>query len=580
MQILMPMRLLAFLLCLSVSFARAQSFNLAPDSAHAPFIYGVASGDPAANGVLIWTATSPTDSLHGRTITWSIATDSLFTTSLSTGTHLLDSSWGYTVKIDVTGLQPATRYYYRFSMQGINSVTGVTYTAPTGSLDSIPLALVSCSSLFSGYFNGYRQLARLPLKALIHVGDYIYDFVDPNEEVRMPPEALIGPRDNVTEDWRARHRLYLLDPDLREARRLYPWICTWDNHDVARSTPAKSSRAYREFVPFREDPSDSIRIWRKVAYGSLLDVFMIDINLVDQTDTFPGGSIKAMSDTEFNWLKDGLKNSTATWKIIGSEKLFSRWELGGLALPGSGLGRTWNGYPQSRDSLLIHLRDNNINNTVVLSGDFHMNIWSDIPLNPFDSVAYSRATGAGSLAIEMMGTSLTRGNLDESGLPVSFQAGLQNSSLQINPHQRYINLYDHGFNTLTLSADSLIAKSYLCPILTKTDSIKLEAVWTSKAGDNHWLRPAIPTGISAIEPAGQLKVYPNPSANGVFTVNTGSLKGPLTLTLCDLTGKQLLKREATGGTTFTLNNQPLPTGGYILYADGKQGRQSVKLLVP
>jgi alkaline phosphatase D len=580
MQITTPMRLLALLLFLSASVANAQSFNLSPDSAHAPFIYGVASGDPTVDGVLIWSATQPADSLHGRTINWQLGTDSLFATSIATGTYVLDSSWGYTATVDVTGLQPATRYYYRFSMQGSNSVTGVTYTAPTGSLDSIPMALVSCSSLFSGYFNAYRQLARLPLKALIHVGDYIYDFVDGNEQVRMPPEALIGPRDTVTEDWRARHRLYLTDPDLREARRLYPWICTWDNHDVARSNPGKSSRAYREFVPFRQDPSDSIRIWRKVSYGQLLDIFMIDINLVNNNGTFTSGSPKAMSDAQFNWLKAGLKNSTATWKLIGSEKLFSPWDLGGLPLPGGGLSRTWNGYPQSRDSLLIHLRDNQINNTVILSGDFHMNIWSDVPLNPFDSLAYSRATGAGSLAIEIMGTSVSRGNLDESGLSPSFQTGLQSSSLQLNPQQRYLNLYDHGFNTFTLSADSLVAKSYLCPILTKTDSMLLEAVWVSKAGENHWQRPAIATGITAIEPAGKLQVYPNPSATGLFTVNTAGLKGPLTLTVCDLTGRQLLKREVTGGSTYPLNTQALPTGSYILYADGKKVRQSIKLLVP
>lgn len=574
------MRLILFIIFLTATTAQSQSLNLFADTLHAPFIYGVASGDPTSDGVLIWTATNPADTLHGRTINWLVSTDSLFTTTAVSGSYLLDSSLGYTATIDVQGLQPGTRYYYRFAMQGNNSVTGITYTAPTGSPDSIPLALVSCSSLFSGYFNAYRQLARLPLKALIHVGDYIYDFVDQNELVRLPQGAFQVLGDNVTEDWRNRHRLYLTDPDLREARRMYPWICTWDNHDVVRSNPAKSSRAYREFVPFRQDPSDSIRIWRKISYGQLLDIFMIDININNVNDTFPSGSIKAMNDTQFNWLKAGLKNSTATWKLIGSEKLFAQWDLQGFTLPGSGLGKTWNGYPQSRDSLLIHLRDNQINNVVILSGDFHMNIWSDIALNPFDSTAYNGATGAGSLAIEMMGTSLTRGNLDESGVSILLQNGLQTASMQLNPHQRYLNLFDHGFNAFTLRADSLIARSYLCPILTKTDSISTEAVWVCKAGQNHWQRPATTTGINAPAQATSLQVYPNPSTTGIFTINTTGITSNVNVSVYSLAGQQLLNRDVSGGSITTLNTKAFAPGTYILYATYGNATYSLRLLVP
>jgi alkaline phosphatase D len=574
------MRLILFILFLTATTVQSQSLNLFADTLHAPFIYGVASGDPTSDGVLIWTATNPADTLHGRTINWLVSTDSLFTTAAAGGSYLLDSSLGYTATIDVQGLQPGTRYYYRFAMQGSYSVTGITYTAPTGSPDSIPLALVSCSSLFSGYFNAYRQLARLPLKALIHVGDYIYDFVDQNELVRLPQGAFQVLGDNVTEDWRNRHRLYLTDPDLREARRMYPWICTWDNHDVVRSNPAKSSRAYREFVPFRQDPSDSIRIWRKVSYGQLLDIFMIDININNVNDTFPSGSIKAMSDTQFNWLKAGLKNSTATWKLIGSEKLFAQWDLQGFTLPGSGLSKTWNGYPQSRDSLLIHLRDNQINNVVVLSGDFHMNIWSDLALNPFDSTAYNGATGAGSLAIEMMGTSITRGNLDESGVSILLQNGLQTASMQLNPHQRYLNLFDHGFNAFTLNADSLIARSYLCPILTKTDSISTEAVWVCKAGQNHWQRPATITGINAPAQATSLQVYPNPSTTGIFTINTTGITSNVNVSVYSLAGQQLLNRDVSGGGITTLNTKAFAPGTYILYATYGNATYSLRLLVP
>lgn len=557
------MRVLAIVAAIFSVPCYAQNLNLVADTAHAPFIYGVASADPTPNAVLLWTAVEPQPALHHDTVSWQLSTDSTFTAIVATGSALLDSNRAYTIKVEATGLTPNGRYYYRFANHNQYSVTGTTYTAAVTGTDSLSLGLVSCSSLFSGYFNGYRQLAALPLKGLIHVGDYIYDFVDNNETVRVPAGALQGLNPAVLEEWRNRHRLYLTDPDLREARRAYPWICTWDNHDVIRSQPGPSSRAYREFVPFREDAADTLRIWRKVSYGPLLDIFMVDINLVNDADTFAGGSKKGLTDVEFNWLKDGLKNSTATWKIIGSEKLFSQWNIQTLPLPGSGLGRTWNGYPQTRDSLLAYLQANNINNVIIVSGDLHMNIWSDVTFNPFDSSTYNKATGNGSVAIEMMGTSISRGNLDEAGITSILQNGLQQASLQLNPHQQYINLFDHGFNTLTLNTDSLMARSYLCPILTKTNTMVQERALVSLAGQNRWKRTALATPITTPAKEDPFTIYPNPSANGLFSINIGDKQKNITVEGCDIYGRQVLSTRISGNGVHQLTPQQLPVGAYI-----------------
>ncbi len=559
---------------LSIVNSYSQSINLYEDSVHAPFVYGVASADPTDTSVLIWTAVIPDNSFQGETINWQVSADSVFSIVITGGTVMLDSINGYTIKIDATGLDAGMKYYYRFEWLGNYSVTGITYTAFTDTPDSLNLALVSCSSLFSGYFNGYRHLAEMPgMKGLIHVGDFIYDFVDGNEQIRVPV-GLEDPNDTITEDWRERHRLYLTDPDLREARRKFPWIVTWDNHDVVRSNPGHSSQAFREFVPFREDPSDTIRIWRKVSYGPLLDIFMIDINIEGGVDTFPSGSPKAMYDEQFSWLKNGLSTSTAKWKFIGSEKLFAQWELGGLALPGSGLSKTWNGYPESRDSLLIHLRDNNVDNTVILSGDLHMNVWSDVALDPFDSI-----TGNGSLAIEMMGTSLTRGNLDESGIPFSLQNNFETASMNANPHETYVNLFDHGFNYISLFNDSLVARSYLCPIITLNTTITLDATRICRAGENHWVRVSETSSVEETDKRTYIKVFPNPSTTGIFTVLLPGEEKYNSLSVLDATGIQCYSKSTIKDGLQIINLQQFSTGVYFLEAIKADGNRSGMKLV-
>ena len=562
---------------LLASSADAQSLNLYEDSVHAPFVYGVASADPTDTGVLIWTATSAELSFHNEVINWEVSADSLFAVLTVSGAEVIDSGSGYTINTEATGLQAGMKYYYRFEWQGNYSVTGITYTAFADEPDSLNLGLISCSSLFSGYFNGYRQLAHMPgMKGLIHVGDYIYDFADENELIRIPVN-LADPVDTIIETWRAIHRIYLTDPDLREARRMFPWICTWDNHDVVRSNPAHSSKAFREFVPFRGDASDTLRIWRKVSYGPLLDIFMIDINIQGGQDSFPSGTLKAMSDEQFTWLKAGLAASTAKWKFIGSEKLFAQWDLSDFPLPGGGLSRTWNGYPESRDSLLTHLRDNNIDNTVILSGDFHMNIWSDITTDPFNPLVYDSASGNGSIAIEMMGISLSRGNLDESGVPYSLAANFHNASLTANAHQQYVNLFDNGFNTISLFPDSLVARSYLCPILELSDAIELDATRVCRAGDNHWQRVITTSVEEAAAPS--LSVYPNPSATGVFTIVLPETAQKISLTVWDAMGKTCYSHVYAKGGLQTINLKRFAPGVYLLEAMEENGKLFTSRLV-
>jgi alkaline phosphatase D len=565
----------AFLTALEV---QCQPINLSPDT-HVPFVYGVASGDPSSSSVIIWTATEPNPQFHGAVATWKLAKDSLLANVVQSGNATLDSNSGYTIKQEVSLLQADTRYFYSFSINGSNSTTGITRTAPSAGSNGLSFALVSCSSLFSGYFNGYRQIASMKnLNGLIHVGDYIYDFVDAEERVRIPQPEPPDPDDNSVEDWRNRHRLYLQDPDLREAKRVMPWIHTWDNHDVLRNNPGASSKAFREFVPFKEDAQDTLKIWRSIRYGNLLDIMMIDINVEARKDSFLSGNKAVMTNVQFNWLKNELKNSTATWKFIGSEKLFSPWNLQGIALPGGGLGGTWNGFTESRDSLLSHIQKNNIKNTVVLSGDLHMNLWSDLAIDPLNPQLYEKATGNGGLGMEIMGTSISRGNVDESGISATLKNFLHNNSLSLNPHQQYINLYDHGFNVISINNDSLVAHSYLCPILTNTNTITLEASRTAFVNENHWKRAA-PSAVSEIKLSNKIPLYPNPSNNGFFTVDLSSMQSPSEVLVVDASGKVVLPRTTFFIGKHQLNSMPLAVGIYFVGVESAGQRFIERIVV-
>jgi alkaline phosphatase D len=145
------------------------------DPAYEPFFHGVASGDPLTDRVIIWTRV--TTSNTSENVAWEMATDTGFTNIVKSGSVTTDASKDYTVKVDVTGLQPDTWYYYRFTAMNKKSLIGRTRTAPVGSVANLRFAIVSCSNYEAGYFNAYKDIAlKNDVDAVIHLGDYIYEY--------------------------------------------------------------------------------------------------------------------------------------------------------------------------------------------------------------------------------------------------------------------------------------------------------------------------------------------------------------------------------------------------------------------
>jgi alkaline phosphatase D len=228
------------------------------------FRQGVAAGDPSADGAIIWTrAENPAASMA---VSYQVATDPQFFGVVRSGNVAVSAALDYTSKTTLTGLDPATIYYYRFTSLGANDSSGNRHmssigrfkTAPVGSPDNLKFGVASCSSYPHGYFNGYRQMTRHDdLDCVFHLGDYIYDYPgeydgedlnkgDATNSHDYGDQAVIeGGRvykhDNQTEtvtleDYRRRFQNYREDADLQMLHSRYAFINTWDDHETANDS--------------------------------------------------------------------------------------------------------------------------------------------------------------------------------------------------------------------------------------------------------------------------------------------------------------------------------------------------------
>jgi alkaline phosphatase D len=482
------------------------------DTAYAPFYYGVASGDPTQHEVILWTKLYMPDSLgprpsieygglaHSRWLKWAVANDSLFHDIISAGTSTTDRGLDYTVRALATGLQPGHQYYYRFyTMGGTHSQTGLCRTLPDDSVKHIKFALVSCSSVWSGYFNAYRRIAeRSDIDYVIHVGDYIYDFVDNEEERRMPVPYPTEP-DSLPE-WRARHTYYLLDPDLREARRTKTWIVEWDNHDTHYKKHGWSDggiEAFYEYMPmYMPNPKHPERIYREFHFGTLADLDMIDMYLFRGKEEFEPGHKSILGNEQDAWLKDKLRSSRATWHLLGNQEMMGSWLSQGLPhflhLPGNGKyfdPGDWDGYPEDRGRLFDFIDSAHIKNLVTLSGDLHMSFALDLTRDPQNKTSYNKHTGRGSVGVELLGPSISRGNMsDRAVVPKGTIPLVQSISKSVNPHHVWVNFAKHGYCTLDVTPERCVGEFWYSDILKQTDNETFGAGLTVRDGANHWER--------------------------------------------------------------------------------------------
>jgi len=460
---------LLIIICFSNSYAQT---SVSPVECIAPFYHGVASGDPLSDRVIIWTRITPQD--FGQTLmgTYHVATDDQFQNIVQSGTFSTDSTLDFTVKIDVIGLQPNTFYYYEFEHMGAYSLVGRTKTLPVGNVQNMRLAMVSCANLESGYFNAYEAIAnRNDVDAVLMLGDYIYEY----------ETGGFGPNGNIDRTWdpaneiidlneyRLRYNSYHMDYALRKLHQNFPWICIWDDHETANDAykdgaqnhqanegpwnvrKDNGKRAYFEWIPIRPKAPGNQQIYRTFELGNLAKIIMLDTRLegrevqLNANDAnFSDTARTLLGQTQMTWLKNELSTTTQPWKILGNQVM-----VGAVNLLGTPVNTdSWDGYPAERQRLFNHLSSQNIDNTVVLTGDIHT------------SWALDLKNGNTPVGVEFVTPSVT-----SPGSPINLSALI---TVQ-NPHIKYVELTKKGFVLVDIDTNRVQGDWYNVSTLDQMD---------------------------------------------------------------------------------------------------------------
>ncbi|MFG2866423.1 alkaline phosphatase D family protein [Streptomyces sp. NPDC048338] len=480
------------------------------------FLHGVASGDPLPDGVLLWTRVTPVaDAVPGSgtgpdvAVDWEVAEDRAFARTVARGRATATAASDHTVKADVRGLRPATTYHFRFTAGGTVSPVGRTRTTPAAdaATPGVRFGVVSCANWESGYFSAYRHLAaRADLDAVLHLGDYIYEYASggyPEAKYVVRPHE---PRHEIVSlsDYRTRHGKYKTDADLQALHAAHPVVAIWDDHEFANDawsggaenhTPgaegawadrvAAAKQAYFEWMPVRASTEGTV--YRRLRFGKLADLHLLDLRSFRSQQAGVGSG--AVDDPErtltgraqLDWLKSGLAGSDAQWKLVGTSVMISPVAFGSLpahllgplaellGLPKEGLAVNvdqWDGYTDDRRELLNHLTQRSVRNTVFLTGDIHMAWANDVPVK---AATYPLSQSA---ATEFVVTSVTSDNLDDilHVAPGTVSVVAAGAVKAANRHVKWVDMDHHGYGVLDVTAEQAQMDYYTVSDKARTDA--------------------------------------------------------------------------------------------------------------
>ncbi|WP_339074413.1 alkaline phosphatase D family protein [Teredinibacter turnerae] len=343
------------------------------------FAHGIASGDPLATSVILWTRVTPAAGTPEKIrVQWEVAEDEGFSNIIARdqGDALLSTD--YTVKVDIRDLSPDTHYYYRFSSANQTTAIGHTRTLPDTSADQLKMGVISCSNYPAGYFHVYAALAEQNLDLILHLGDYIYEYGADGyaSEEAVAMGRVVQPAGELLtlDDYRTRYAQYRSDPDLQKAHASTPFLVVWDDHEVANDSWENGAenhsadegsyadrklaalRAYFEWLPIRpfdamdnSDLANPSHIYRQFEWGDLANLLMLDtrhearveaVNVASFFNTTDGsfdftGLFAALNDpsrhllgeAQESWLQSAMSSSTATWQVLGQQVLMGKMYL-------------------------------------------------------------------------------------------------------------------------------------------------------------------------------------------------------------------------------------------------------------
>jgi alkaline phosphatase D len=486
-------------LALGYPMRQLSAFLPTPRFSADPFSAGVASGDPTPNGIVLWTRLIPDAAREQEwqresvPVQWEIASDESMKRIVRSGRVQAHRTYAHSVHVDVRGLQPNRWYWYRFRTGSAESPVGRTRTAPVGPVDRLRFAFASCQSFHAGYYTAYQHMVREDIDLIVFLGDYIYE--SGGTVVRTVPNA----EPMTLDGYRDRYALYRSDEHLKEAHRLFPWIITWDDHEVENNYAADISQdnvpraeflkrraaayqAHYEWMPLQKaciPNGPNSRLYRNLSFGPLANFFVLDGRQY-RSDQPCGDGNKApcaefyddhrtmLGPQQENWLNVEWKKSRAQWNIManqlrmtpvdskaGPEELYSMDQ--------------WAAYENARKRFVSNIADTRLSNPVVITGDIHTNWVGDLKID-------YREPSSPIVATELIGTSISTGGDGADTQPAVEQY------LRENPQIHFFNA-QRGYVRCEITRNAMTTDfRVLDKVSVKDLPIKTRATFTVESG--------------------------------------------------------------------------------------------------
>jgi alkaline phosphatase D len=437
-----------------------------------PFQLGIASGDPTPNSVVLWTrlVTEHLEPIGSEPVPviWQLSTDEKMRRIIRSGTVAAEPQLAHSVHVELEGLEPDRTYWYRFVSGHAESQVGRTRTLPDpqAPVDRLRFATASCQHWELGLFNAYDHMVKDDVRFVIHLGDYIYDVA--RGDFRKHKNAA-QPR--TLEDFRSRHAQYKTDSSLQAAHAQLPFFFAIDNHDATPDRPltpesaglrAVAYQAWYEHMPVRRGPAESWRahkFTRGIDFGTLARINLLDTRQFRDSEEICGNGTDPdfgfgnyrpicgdearpdrtmLGSEQTDWLLGQFKDSPARWNVIASTVLFSpfRFQHRGAEWFYKG---SWDGYPQNRAIIFNAIRDNQLRNPVILSGDLHSSWAIELPAGP-------ERKDESPIAVEFLGPSIC------SSWPAPLNDPIE-ASLARNPHVKFYNGTERGYCLFSVTPD-------------------------------------------------------------------------------------------------------------------------------
>ena len=469
-----------------------------------PFTLGVASGDPAPDGFVIWTRLAPQPlapdgGLSGAvSVRWEVAADNAMRQVVQRGDVQADDGFAHSVHVEVAGLQPNRPYWYRFTAAGEQSPTGRARTAPRpgDALDRLRFVAASCSHYEYGYFGAYGHMAAENPDLVLFLGDYIYESSIPARRADAAVRRHAGPVPTSLDGYRLRYAQYRTDPDLQALHAAAPCLMTWDDHEVENDYADRWSehpevdpqdflrrragayQAFYEHMPLRPlslPHGPDMRVHDRLRFGQLAEFSVLDGRQYRSRGACPlphhaGGHLVTAACAERDnparsmlgaaqeaWLFDGFRRAEARWNIVAQDVLVASVQRRTRDREAAHETDGWDGYPACRTRVLDAVAGSRLRNPVFIGGDSHAFFTTDLKADFANSASATVAT-------EFIGTSIT-----SNGPRYETFA----DALPENPHIRYFESRHRGYLSAELTPARLDMRMQVisdrrdpCPVLS------------------------------------------------------------------------------------------------------------------